>query len=118
MGRVRKALGAGLPTRAHAVRFGLHAHSAPDASPWDAAPVKEGAVIVTADGLQLLSPVDSTDLPLADVLGVVVMSGRRFTPDRFDVHLRSGEAIEMNTLGAGALSADMLQAGVKVLREL
>ncbi|MGW7085916.1 hypothetical protein ACWGH2_20835 [Streptomyces sp. NPDC054871] len=118
MGRVRKALGDGLPERAHAVRFGLHAQNTPGASPWDTAPVKEGAIAVTGDGLHLLSAVDSAVLPLTDVLGVVLLPGRGFSPDRFDIHLRSGGAIEVSTTGSRALGADMSRAGVRVLQEL
>ncbi|MGW6026449.1 hypothetical protein [Streptomyces sp. NPDC055099] len=118
MSRVRKALGGALPERAHAVRFGLHAHDTPDASLWDAAPEKEGAIAVTPHGLHLLSPVGSTVLPFTDVLGVVLTPGRRLAPDRFDIHLRSGEAIEVSSMRAPALGADMSRSGVRVLREL
>lgn len=117
-GRVRKALGARLPERAHAVRFGLHSQSTRGPASWDAAPAKEGAIAVTADGLHLISAEDSAVLPLTDVLGAVLMPGRGFAPDRYDVHLRSGEAIEVSTMGSRALGADMSRAGVRVLQEV
>ncbi|TPQ20229.1 hypothetical protein [Streptomyces sporangiiformans] len=115
--RVRKTVGPELPAGAHAVCFGLHLQSRSAASPWDEAPLKEGAIAVTAGGLELRSSSDASVLPLAEVLGVVLTPGRRFAPDRLDIHLRSGEAIEVSTTQPRALGADMSAAGMRVLQE-
>jgi hypothetical protein len=116
--RVRKALGAGLPERVHAVRFGLHDRNQPSLAPWGTSPVKEGALSVEADALHLYTAEGSRTLPLVDVLGAVLVPGRRFAPDRFDIHLCSGEAFEVSTMRARALGAEMSAAGIRVLREL
>ncbi|MFB7929103.1 hypothetical protein ACFC4C_08330 [Streptomyces sp. NPDC056039] len=116
MNRVRKAV-PGLPAEAHAVSFGLHPDGSSEASPWDEAPAKEGAIAVTADGLELRSASDITVVPLSDVLGVVLAPGRRFAPDRLDIHLRSGGAIELSTTQPRALGADMSAAGIRILHE-
>ncbi|MFF8655442.1 hypothetical protein [Streptomyces huasconensis] len=116
--RVRRTLGAGLPERVHAVRFGLHDQNQLSLVPWDTAPVTEGAISVEADGLHLYSAEGSQVVSLTDVWGAVLVPGRRFTPERFDIYLRSGEAFEVSTMGAGALGAEMSAAGIRVLREL
>lgn len=110
--------GADLAPDAHPVRIGLNESGGPhEPSPWDITPPRDGVLAVTPDHLQLRGEDGaSVDLPLTDILGVVLVPGGRGRAGA-DIHLRTGEAIEVRTTRLRALAVCLSHAGVRVLQE-
>ncbi|RWZ76740.1 hypothetical protein EQK42_06705, partial [Streptomyces albidoflavus] len=85
--------------------------------PWDTTPPRDAVVSVQDGTLQLRSENgDSLDIPFADILGVLLLPAGRGRAAA-DLHLRSGEAIELRTTRIRPLGVTLSEAGVRVLFE-
>ncbi|MGI5466162.1 hypothetical protein [Streptomyces sp. CA-132043] len=130
--RERRALKKGARTAAPAlpagatfyqVGFGLAedgVHDTADTGPaaWDRGPARFGAAGLTTSALHLRGPADAAlDIALSDVLGAVHSVPAPWLGDgSLDLHLHSGEAIELCTPQHKLVAADLTSAGVRVIR--
>ncbi|KLJ00197.1 hypothetical protein ABZ114_10365 [Streptomyces albidoflavus] len=109
--------GADLGPECHAVRVGLNEPGPGPGSPWDTAPPRDAVLAVRDGHLQLRAENGaSADIPLLDVLGVVLLPAGRGRAAA-DLHLRSGEAIELRTTRVRPLGVTLSEAGIRVLYE-
>ncbi|MEV6313652.1 hypothetical protein [Streptomyces sp. NPDC051776] len=117
--RVGKAVGRDLAGQGHPVRYGLNAGQS-TFSPWDDGPQRTGVLIVTSEGIRLFGTDSTTlDLPLNGVLGAVLLPGRSpVSSSVIDVHLCSGEAIEIGTTQLKELGIALSGAGVRLLQDV
>ncbi|WP_436737372.1 hypothetical protein [Streptomyces sp. BBFR102] len=109
--------GADLGPECHAVRVGLNEPGPAPGSPWDTVPPRD-AVLALRDGhLQLRSENGaSADIPFPDILGVVLLPAGRGRAAA-DLHLHSGDAIELRTSRIRPLGVSLSEAGIRVLYE-
>jgi hypothetical protein len=111
--------GPGGTARVLPVLYGLNADSsyATEPAAWDRGPQRPGAVAVTADAL-LLRGADGAalDVPLAALLGAVDQPGTWPVQGCVDLHLHSGEAVQLRTPYRKQLVAALAAAGVRVHR--
>ncbi|MEU7484837.1 hypothetical protein [Streptomyces sp. NPDC042319] len=129
--RQRRAMRAGaraaapaLPAGAapYAVGFGPSEDAAHDTdtepTTWDRNPVRFGAAALTASALHLRGPNGTAlDIALTDVLGAVHTVPAPWLDDgSLDVHLHTGEAIELRAPRHKDLATDLNSAGVRVIR--
>ncbi|MEV0600033.1 hypothetical protein AB0I82_12155 [Streptomyces sp. NPDC050315] len=127
--RERRALKAAARTAAaalpagsafYAVDFGLNEDVAHDteAAVWDRGPARAGAAALTDSAVHLREPAGAAlDIALTDVLGAVHSTPAPWLADgSLDLHLHSGEAIELRTPQHKHLATDLASAGVRVLR--
>ncbi|MER7398331.1 hypothetical protein ABT381_22805 [Streptomyces sp. NPDC000151] len=107
-------------TAPYAVSFGLNEDVAHDteAATWDRGPARAGAAALTASAIHLRGPAgEALDIALADVLGAVHSAPAPWLGDgSLDLHLHSGEAIELCTPQHRQLATGLASAGVRVLR--
>ncbi|TWV24411.1 hypothetical protein [Streptomyces albidoflavus] len=100
----------------HPVRTGLNEPGRTPGHLWDTTPPRDAVVSVQDDTLQLRSENgESLDIPFADILGVLLPAGRGRAAA--DLHLHSGEAIELRTTRIRPLGVTLSEAGVRVLFE-
>ncbi|WP_052868667.1 hypothetical protein [Streptomyces niger] len=102
------------------VAFGLTEDAAHGTEPaaWDCGPGRSGAAGLTASALHLRGPADAAlDIALTDILGAVHSAPAPWLGEgSLDLHLHSGEAIELCTPRHKHLAAALASAGVRVLR--
>ncbi|AZM46820.1 hypothetical protein DMB38_14300 [Streptomyces sp. WAC 06738] len=105
--------------RALPVRYGLNTASpyATEPAAWDRGPQRAGAVEVTPSAL-LLRGADGAalDVPLTALLGAVDQPGTWPVQGCVDVHLRSGEAVQLRTPHRRELITQLRAAGIRVPR--
>ncbi|MFC6064265.1 hypothetical protein [Streptomyces ochraceiscleroticus] len=127
--RERRALHAAFPTAAaalptgstpYAVHFGLNEDDAHDTEPatWDRGPARAGSAALTTSALHLRGPAgEALDITLTDILGAVHSPQWPWLADgSLDLHLHTGEAIELRTPQHRHLATELASAGVRVLR--
>ncbi|MFD5181819.1 hypothetical protein ACFWMQ_04110 [Streptomyces sp. NPDC058372] len=109
--------GADLGPECHPVRVGLNEPGAAPGSPWDTTPPRDAVLAVREGHLQLRAENGaSADIPLPEILGVVLLPAGRGRAAA-DLHLRSGEAIELRTTRIRPLGVALSEAGIRVLYE-
>ncbi|MCT7352305.1 hypothetical protein N4P33_08965 [Streptomyces sp. 15-116A] len=116
--RVHRAADFGPAESTHAVAFGFHAGGETEVSRWDAAPAREGVLVIREGCLQLRSADGaSLELPLDDVLGAVLATAPRTAS--VDLYTRDGHALELRTsrLRLRAVAAALSGAGVRLVQE-
>lgn len=101
----------------HPVRTGLNEPGRTPGHPWDTTPPRDAVLAVHDDTLQLRAENgESLDIPFTDILGVLLLPAGRGRAAA-DLHLHSGEAIELRTTRIRALGVTLSEAGVRVLFE-
>lgn len=109
--------GADLGPDCHPVRLGLNEPGPDPGSPWDTTPPRDAVLAVRDGHLQLRSEYGaSADIPLPEILGVVLLPAGRGRAAA-DLHLHSGEAIELRTTRIRPLGVTLSEAGIRVLYE-
>ncbi|MFE1612091.1 MULTISPECIES: hypothetical protein [Streptomyces] len=101
----------------HPVRTGLNEPGRSPGHLWDTTPPRDAVVSVQDDTLQLRAESgESLDIPFTDILGVLLLPAGRGRAAA-DLHLHSGEAIELRTTRIRPLGVTLSEAGVRVLFE-
>ncbi|MFB6599600.1 hypothetical protein [Streptomyces diastaticus] len=101
----------------HPVRTGLNEPGRAPVHPWDITPPRDAVVSVQDGTLQLRAENgNALDIPFTDILGVLLLPAGRGRAAA-DLHLHSGEAIELRTTRIRPLGVTLSESGVRVLFE-